>query len=283
MPTIAVVAAGAMGSAVARRLVQSGCTVLTNLDGRSEATRHRAQEAGMENASFSRIAAEADYLLSILPPRDAVSFAEKFLRESASARREKESPLVFADCNAVNPVTAKRIASLFSGSPMKVVDAGIIGGPPKDGYNPTFYASADEEDVLEGFGRLARYGLKISLLKHGEGIGDASALKMSYAGITKGTTALFTIMILAAQASSPATAEALKTELQASQPEVFARIQRSVPSMIGKAWRWVNEMEEIAGFIGAEGEAYNGIAKIYERIAKNSGEEVDILEKFVQN
>lgn len=36
---IAVIAAGAMGSAVARRLTNAGCTVLTNLDGRSEATR----------------------------------------------------------------------------------------------------------------------------------------------------------------------------------------------------------------------------------------------------
>ncbi|THV06713.1 6-phosphogluconate dehydrogenase C-terminal domain-like protein [Dendrothele bispora CBS 962.96] len=285
MPTIAVVAAGAMGSAVGHRLTQAGCTVLTNLDGRSEATRRRTEDAGMKDASLSQIASEADYLLSILPPSNAVSFAELFLRESAGVQRTSHSgslPLIFVDCNAVNPVTAKQIAGLFADSAMKVVDAGIIGGPPKGEYNPTFYASAEEEDVLERFGSLAQYGLKISLLKGG--VGDASALKMSYAGMTKGTTALFTIMILAAEASSPATAEALRNELAASQPEFLDRIKRAVPGMMPKAYRWVGEMEEIAGFIGGdEGETYNGIAKIYERVEKNNGGEIEILKRFVGN
>ncbi|KAK7472965.1 hypothetical protein VKT23_001069 [Stygiomarasmius scandens] len=280
MPIVAVIAAGAMGAAVGYRLTQAGCTVLTNLDGRSEATRRRALEAGMKPASLSQIASEADHLLSILPPSSAVSFAELFLQESVGIQRKSESPLIFADCNAVNPVTVKKIAGLFAGSSMKMVDAGIIGGPPKGEYNPTFYASADEEDVLGEFGKLTRYGLKISLLKGG--VGDASALKMSYAGITKGTTALFTIMILAAEASSPATAEALRTELAASQPEFLDRIKRAIPPMIPKAYRWVGEMEEIAGFIGGrEGETYEGIARIYERVTGNEGGEVETLKRFV--
>jgi hypothetical protein len=72
---------------------------------------------------------------------------------------------------------------LFSDSSPAIgfVDSGIIGGPPKDAYNPTFYASADDNIVLEGFGGLDKYGLKTSLLKDGGGVGDASALKMSYA------------------------------------------------------------------------------------------------------
>ena len=53
--TIAIVAAGAMGSAVAARLTAAGCTVLTNLDGRSDATRRRALEAGMIDVPFTDI------------------------------------------------------------------------------------------------------------------------------------------------------------------------------------------------------------------------------------
>lgn len=176
--TIAVVAAGAMGSAVARRLVQKGCTVLTNLSGRSEATRKRALDVGMIDASYSSISERASYVLSILPPSDALLFATKF----AEASLKSNSELLFVDCNAVNPVTVKKISAIFAGSQIGFVDAGIIGGPPGDDYDPVFYASADDPNLLRKFDELSEFGLKISLLEgDGAGIGDASALKMSYA------------------------------------------------------------------------------------------------------
>lgn len=186
---ISIVAAGAMGSAVARRLHDSGCTVLTDLTGRSEDTRRRAKEAGMEDTTLEDIASRAKWVLSILPPRDARSFAEKFLaahtkiQKTGAANSDK---IVFVDCNAVNPVSVKGIASIFAQTPqIRFIDAAIIGGPPNpDGYNPTFYASAQADDgkLLEEFASLGQYGLKVSLLQgQGTGIGDASALKMSYA------------------------------------------------------------------------------------------------------
>jgi NAD(P)-dependent dehydrogenase (short-subunit alcohol dehydrogenase family) len=186
LPIIGIVAAGAMGSAVASNLTKAGCTVLTNLDGRSEATRKRAHDAGMKDVSLADMARQADWVLSILPPSDAFSFGEKFLAEARdlSAPAAARKPLVFVDCNAINPETAKRIAWLFGGSAVKFIDAGIIGVPPSLGYDPTFYASVDEKDagILDQFAKLSQYGLKISPLKgDGAGIGDASALKMSYA------------------------------------------------------------------------------------------------------
>ena len=42
MPTIAVIAPGAMGSAIGARLVEHGARVLTSLDGRGPASRARA-------------------------------------------------------------------------------------------------------------------------------------------------------------------------------------------------------------------------------------------------
>ena len=181
-PTLAIVAAGAMGAAVGRRLTTAGLTVLTDLTGRSAATQKRAADAGLKDASLNEIAAQASWVLSILPPSDAYAFAERF--RDAHAATVPTRPLSFADCNAVNPNTVKRIAALFQGTPINFVDAGIIGGPPKDDYDPVFYASVDPKDdaVLEEFYSLSQYGLNVKPLRgEGAGIGDASALKMSYA------------------------------------------------------------------------------------------------------
>lgn len=287
IPRLAVVAAGAMGAAVAKRLTSFGCTVYTNLNGRSEATRKRAQDAGMIDLSVDDLVLKSDWILSILPPRDAVLFAEKIQKVAAKHGSALLSPRTFVDCNAVNPETVKRIAALFAGTSIGFVDAGIIGGPPKGDYNPTFYASAEDMRILDEFTTLSKYGLKVSPLKgEGVGVGDASALKMSYAGITKGTTGLYTTMVLAAHASSPATADALMRELQMSQPILLDRLVKTVPPMLPKAYRWIGEMEEIAGFVGgSEGDVYRGIAKVYERIEKSiAGDQEDIatLKSFVE-
>ncbi|KAJ7690653.1 6-phosphogluconate dehydrogenase C-terminal domain-like protein [Mycena rosella] len=290
MSNIAIIAAGAMGSAVAKVLVRNGCKVLTNLDDRSEGTRQRAREAGMQDASFKEIGATCDWVLSILPPSDAFAFAEKFLRESATSTRLAGTPgPVFVDCNAVNPATVHRIAALFADSPStNFIDAAIIGGPPENDYNPTFYASSSEDSLLDSFVGLSKYGLKISALTgEGAGVGDASALKMSYAGITKGTTGLFTTMILAAHKSSPATADALLHELHQSQPAILKRISRVVPPMVPKAYRWSGEMSEIGKFVGGgEGDIYHGLAQLYSRIEKSGkpegdGKDLEVLAKFV--
>ena len=82
--TIAILAPGAMGSAVARRLSENGARVLTSLKGRSEATLKRAADAGMVSAEDAAIA-DADIILSIVPPGEAVALAERL---AAPSRRE---------------------------------------------------------------------------------------------------------------------------------------------------------------------------------------------------
>ena len=179
-PTVAVIAAGAMGSAVAARLTARGCTVLTNLDGRSQRSVERAKKAGAQIVSLREVVSRAEWILSIVPPDSAEAFAQevfsiaKDLRGLHSAR--------FADCNATSPATVKRIAAHAVENGMPFVDACIIGGPPRDGYDPTFYVSAEENGLIHDFGTLSTYGLKVNLLEGvGVSVGDASALKMSYA------------------------------------------------------------------------------------------------------
>src|SRR5262245_45511629 len=76
-PVVAVIAPGMMGSAVGKRLADNGLKVLTSLKGRSADTAARAKSAGMQAASDEEIAA-SDFILSILPPSDAVGLAQRF-------------------------------------------------------------------------------------------------------------------------------------------------------------------------------------------------------------
>ena len=100
--------------------------------------------------------------------------------------------------------------------------------------------------------------------------GAASALKMSYAGITKGTQAIGAAMMLAATRAG--SAEALVKELAFSQKEMLALFKQQLPMMPAKAYRWIAEMQEIAGFVAADPAAhdlYEGAAHFYERIAED--------------
>jgi hypothetical protein len=118
----------------------------------------------------------------------------------------------------------------------------------------------------------------------GSGIGEASALKMSYAGITKGFTALGAMMMLAATRGG--SADALHAELADSQKPLFAWLTRQMPNMYAKAYRWVAEMEEISAFAGedaAAGVAFEAFARLYERIAADvdgEGRETAALTAF---
>jgi len=236
----------------------------------------RAKKHGLTSAGDEEIAA-ADFILSILPPGDAVALAQRF----APALTASNSKPVFVDCNAVSPPTVERIATVITPTGSPFVDAGIIGAPPKPGdAGPRFYASGPE---APRFAKLKEFGLDVRLL--GGPMTAASAMKMSYAGITKGTQALGAVMLLAATRGG--TADALLAELQSSQPQMLAWLRRSLSLMPPKAYRWVAEMHEIADFVGedpAGHELYVGAAHFYEQIARDfEGEKKDVaaLEAFL--
>jgi L-threonate 2-dehydrogenase len=275
-PVVAVIAPGAMGAAVGKRLADNGLTVLTSLDGRSEETRGRAKAAGM-TASKDNDIARADFILSILPPGDALALAQRF----APALRASNAKPVYVDCNAINPKTVERVAAVIAPTECAFVDAGIIGQPPKPGdAGPRIYASGP---AAARFADLRDYGLDIRVLD-GE-LSAASALKMSYAGITKGTQAIGAAMMLAATRGG--SADALMAELQGSQKEMLAWLKRQLTAMPPKAYRWVAEMQEIAGFVGddpAARDLYEGAAEFYERFAEDfaaGGKEAKALAAFL--
>jgi len=275
IPTVAIIAPGNMGSSVAQRLSEHNVTVLTTLAGRSPQSAARARTVGMQDVDERQLM-EADFLLSIVPPGEALALAERLVPLLAAANRKP----VYADCNAVSPQTMQRIADTVVRSGASFVAAGIIGPPPKPGSSNTkFYASGPAAGELA---RLNDYGLIVRVL---EGpLTAASALKMSYAGITKGFTALGAAMILAATRGS--SAEALKAELAESQPALSGFLTRQMPAMYGKAYRWVAELEEIAQFVGEDHSEHvmlEAAARLYERIAEDvagANAETAVLDRF---
>jgi L-threonate 2-dehydrogenase len=268
-PVVAVIAPGMMGAAVGKRLVDNGVKVLTSLTGRSAETATRAKAAGMAAAGDEEIAA-SDFILSILPPGDAVALAERF----QPALKACNAKPVYVDCNAINPKTVDRVAAVIAPTDCPFVDSGIIGSPPKPGdAGPRFYASGP---AAPRFATLRQYGLDVRVLDGA--MSAASALKMSYAGITKGTQAIGAAMMLAATRAG--SADALFAELSSSQKDMFAWFKRGLALMPPKAYRWVAEMHEIAGFVGEDPtahELYEGAAHFYERIAEDfDGDKKDV-------
>jgi 3-hydroxyisobutyrate dehydrogenase-like beta-hydroxyacid dehydrogenase len=171
---------------------------------------------------------------------------------------------IYVDCNAVSPPTKVRIGEAITKSGAPFVDVGIIGLPPqRDGSSPWLHASGPD---AARFAPIGDFGLNVNVI---EGpVGAASALKMSYAGITKGVTALGAMMMLAATRNGAAAG--LRAEFDRSQPALLPWFQRAIPAMYSKAYRFVGEMEEIADFVSEDPAArkmYQAIAEFYTRFA----------------
>ena len=275
--TVAILAPGAMGSAVASRLTGRGASVVTVLTGRSPQTIGRAHAAGMRAVDEAQIG-DVDILLSIMPPDQALPLAERISPFLAVGARKP----IYADCNAVSPQTVVRIAKVIERAGCPFADASIIGTPPRPGYDgPTFFASGENADRLR---ILSEYGLKVRVLDGP--IGAASALKMCYGGITKGLIAVGSAMLLSSVRAG--VDEALLEELGASQAHLLAGFSKSIPDMFSKAGRWVPEMDEIAAFLGrerAEGQMYEAMAGLYARLASDQlrgREEIDMLDRLAR-
>jgi 3-hydroxyisobutyrate dehydrogenase-like beta-hydroxyacid dehydrogenase len=275
-PTVAIIAPGNMGAGVGRRLTENRVTVLTSLAGRSEYSVKRAREAGMQPVE-ERVLAEADFLLSIVPPGDALRLAHQLTPILTAANRKP----VYVECNAVSPPTMLKIADVIAATGCPFVGAGIIGPPPKPGSaNTKIYASGP---AAKDVARLNDYGLIVRVLDGP--LTAASALKISYAGITKGFTALGAAMMLAATRGG--SAEALRAELAESRPDFLRYLSSQVPGMYSKAYRWVAELDEIAAFVGeefAENEMLGAAARLYERIAadvESGKDEIGVLDRFI--
>jgi len=268
-PTIAIVAPGNMGAGIAWVLAGHGVPVRTNLDGRGEASLKRAQAARMQDVPLAALV-EVDLLLSILPPAAALPFAQRLAPLLLAA----QSKPVFVDCNAKSPQSAREMAAVIEGTGTPFVDGAIIGLPPSSvpsspskavGGVPRLFAAGERAVALRVLGE---HGLDVRVL---EGpVGAAAALKMSFAGINKGLTAVASAMILAATRAGAA--PALREELQERWPVLSEMLARQVPDMLPKAYRWIAEMREISEFANGDPAArdmYLAISALFSQIASD--------------
>ena len=281
MNTVGILSPGDMGHTVGERLKGNGLRVIAHLADRSARTRELAEKVGIEDVeSYDALVEEADAVLCILVPAEAAAAAQTV----ADALRRTGADLLYADCNAVAPQTTIKIGETIAGAGGRFADASIIGPPPRREGTTRFYASGVHADELA---RLEDYGLDVPVIS--DQVGDASAIKMCYAGLTKGLTALCTNLLVAAEALG--IRDALFDEYDLSQSAMLKRMQ-GLPSMPPKSRRWVGEMEEIAATmagVGMSPKFHEGAADIYRfvgatALADRTPEDPDepTLEKMLQ-
>jgi 3-hydroxyisobutyrate dehydrogenase-like beta-hydroxyacid dehydrogenase len=241
--TIAVMSPGDMGHAVGRTLREQGFRVITALDGRSDRSRELAGRGGLEDAgTLDRLISQADLVLSIMPP----SAAEAFATAAAGAMGATGATPVFADCNAVSPATSQKIGAIVGAAGAAFVDGGIIGAAPGKATPPRLYVSGPDAEAL-----VPLSGPELDVASLGPEIGRASALKMCYAALPKGSMTLDTAVLLAG--TQLGVYDELRAELAGSQPAALKRMENRVPWLAADAERWTGEMEEIAATFGAAG------------------------------
>ncbi|MDE2229748.1 MAG: NAD(P)-dependent oxidoreductase [Alphaproteobacteria bacterium] len=261
-PTVVIVAMGEMGAGLAARLTARGARVRTSLAGRSAASAARAKAAGVEAMDSDRDLLDgADFVLSVVPPGEARALAKRLAPALQAVARKP----AYVDCNAVSPKTAREVAEIVAPTGAPFADGGIVGGPPKgDDAGPRIYVSGPAAEAVTA---LRANGLDVRVVP-GE-LSAASALKLSYASLTKGLVALGVDMILSARRAG--VDDALMKELAASQPQVLAWLARQVPRMYPKAYRWVAEMQEIAQYyedMPDDGGIHESAARMYEQLAE---------------
>ncbi|MGH1423484.1 MAG: DUF1932 domain-containing protein [Pseudooceanicola sp.] len=273
--TIALTAPGMMGAGIGARLVAHGCRVIVPLEDRSPNSRTRATKAGMTGVGWDELG-QADMILSVVSPEHAEATAARVAGANPNSRA------IYADLNAITPERVRRIETAVAAAGMRFTDGGIIGPPPRDGgRDPVIYLSGPAAKDAAG---LNAYGLKTEALRGP--VGEASALKLSYAGITKGLAALGATMMLAA--SRAGVEEQLMAELDDSQPHLAQAFARTIPDMLPKSGRWVSEMHEIADFIGTdhpEHGIYRAVADLYERLFdahSADADEAEVLRDLVR-
>lgn len=299
--TVGIISIGEMGVGIATLLSAHGFKVLTNVTGRSRATQKRAADASIDNVSTDQeLVSRCDYILSIVPPRDARATAD-LIRKALEESVAKDPPLYFLDLNAVAPSTSKGIAEVLGscGNKVRFVDGGIIGGPPRlkasdDGDTSTVWIRPSI--VLSGphpLSSASKSGSKLQDVlgaKHiNDDVGAASGLKCCFASLTKGFTALALQSMSTAQ--SLGVLPDLEEALSKHNPSGLEKAKRGIPGCVTKSGRWVEEMREIGktfredgGWNVADGEGgnrgvFDGIAEVFRVMAEDKVLGQETIEK----
>jgi 3-hydroxyisobutyrate dehydrogenase-like beta-hydroxyacid dehydrogenase len=251
---------GDMGQAVALQLKKKGISVYTALEKRSGRSKTLARQAGLTDVgSIAGLTECCDVILSIMNPAAALEFGA----ELAQAMAMKQRWPLFVDCNAIAPGTVQEIKAKINAVGGRCADGSIVGPPPRDGKKCRLYVSGAEAPELQ---QLATPQMDVKVLS--DRVGDASALKMCYATMTKGVGALVLELLIAGRRLG--IGEALVDQIMETERGIYDAVMRKLTVMPPKAYRWVPEMNQIARCLESAGltpRMMQGAADIYEFVA----------------
>lgn len=264
---------GEMGISLAATLQNSGHTVFWASDGRSANSRARAEQHALHDAgTLANLCQTCSVIVSVCPPDAAEALAASVLAHGFRG--------LYLDANAISPQRAGDMAQAFTAAGATFVDGGIIGGPAWTPGSTWLYLSGlAAGDVAGSF---AAGPLETVVL--GDTPGKASALKMCYAAYSKGTTALLSAVLAAAEALDVRAELAAQWARDGS--ELADGAAPRVRRVTRKAWRFAGEMDEIADTLGGAGlpEGFHrAAADLYRRMAGFKGlAELPPLEMVLQ-
>lgn len=235
MTTVTLLHPGAMGASIGSALTRNGHTVLWVPEGRSQTTKQRAVDAGLEESEFRTALNRADVVISVTPPGVAVSVAAEVADEGFDG--------VYVDMNAVAPQSATQMAALFC----QFVDGGIVGPPAWERGTTRLGLSGPRTTEVESLFA----GSTIETIDLGPEIGKASAFKVGFAAWTKGSGAL--LLLICAYARSQGVESELFQEWERRGMDMESKSKTVAQQMGPKAWRFGDEMREISDAVEAAG------------------------------
>ncbi|KZM19912.1 uncharacterized protein EKO05_0004110 [Ascochyta rabiei] len=278
--TVAILSIGQMGLGVASLLRAHDFRVITNVSDRSTATQDRATSASIELlTSDIELVQQADYVLSIVPPKDSTSTAQRIIEalKHDDARKDKKEALWYLDLNAGSPDSARDIYLAFASDAkaVKFIDGGIIGGSPSQKQDGSWSRPGIPLSGPHALSSAPISGAQLASIlntRHlGPEIGTASGLKACFAALSKGFTAL--ALQSYTTAANLHVLPDLRHYLDEYSPSARDKAEKSIVGCTTKAYRWVEEMHQIGqtfsvqGGFGEQARVFREIAGVYQGLA----------------
>jgi 3-hydroxyisobutyrate dehydrogenase-like beta-hydroxyacid dehydrogenase len=233
---IGILSIGEMGYHWAKILTGRGVKVSTYAKDRSETTRKRAENLGVECVpSLGHLVQDADLIVSIVVPFAAKRIAAKVAKAAAKSGRKD---LLYLDANAISPMTAVDIGKVLQQGGVNFVDGCIIGSASKMDKGAVVYVSGSQAARMQ---ELDAYGFSVKVL--GPSVAQASAFKVVYAGLTKGLQGLFVELLMGARKFG--LLDEIVQRYEESFPGLLDKVSSSIVGLRVHAGRRAEEMVEL--------------------------------------